>query len=136
MWRVALITFALSSFAVAQPTAGRRPNGSAILPNGWPITPIGKQIPVSTLPMAVELTPDGKHALVLNAGFLQPSVSLIDLASETETQRLALLDAWLGLAINATGDKVFVGGGARSIVADVGDGDDAVHAGRMPSRAA
>ena len=30
----------------------------------------------------------------------------------------------------------FVGGGARSIVANVGDGDDAIYAGCMPSRAA
>ena len=90
MWRHALLVFLLAGLAQAQPTAGRRPNGSAILPNGWPITPLGKQIPASTLPIAVELTPDAKYALVLNAGFLQPSISVIDLAAESEVQRLNL----------------------------------------------
>jgi len=119
MWRHALVVLLLAGLVQAQPTAGRRPNGSAILPNGWPITPLGKQIPVSTLPLAVELTPDDKYALVLNAGFLQPSISVIDLAAEDEVQRLNLPDAWLGLALNKAGDKVFVGGGARAAVLEL-----------------
>ncbi len=119
MWRHALLVFLLAGLAQAQPTAGRRPNGSAILPNGWPITPLGKQIPASTLPIAVELTPDAKYALVLNAGFLQPSISVIDLAAESEVQRLNLPYAWLGLALNKAGDKVFVGGGASAAVLEL-----------------
>ena len=92
---------------------GRQSDGSALLPNGWRITPAGEQIPLSTLPMSLALSPDEKHALVLNGGFLPPTISVIDLTTARETARVPVPDGWLGLTFNKAGDKVYVGGGAR-----------------------
>lgn len=100
----------------AQPFAGRRPNGSAILPNGWPITPAGKQVELSTLPLSIQLHPDGKHAFVLNSGFLAPTISLVDLDERTVISETPAPGAWLGLQLDGRGERLYVSGGARGSV--------------------
>ena len=105
-----------SSKDVPRRHVGRQADGSVVLPNGWTITPAGKQIPLSTLPMSMAVIPDEKHMLVLNGGFLPPSVSVIDLAGERETARVRVEDGWLGLAASPSGEKVYVGGGSTASV--------------------
>jgi DNA-binding beta-propeller fold protein YncE len=100
----------------AQQRVGRLPDGGAILPNGWPLTPAGEQIELSTLPMALELGPNAERAIVLNAGFLAPSLSVVDLSTRKVAQTIALRDAWLGLAASPARDKHYVGGGASGSV--------------------
>jgi YVTN family beta-propeller protein len=102
---------ALPEGAVEMP-AGLAFGRAAVLPNGWTITPAGKQIPLSTLPMSMAASPDGRFLLVLNGGFLPPSISVIDLQSQAETARVPIDDGWLGLTFHPKGDKVYVGGGS------------------------
>ena len=83
---------------------------------GWVVTPAGRQIPVSTFPMSLALSPDGRYVLALNAGFAPPSISVVDTAAERETARVPLEDAWLGLVFSVKGDRVYVGGGSRPVV--------------------
>jgi DNA-binding beta-propeller fold protein YncE len=99
---------------------GPQSDGSILLPTGWAIYPAGKQIPLSTLPMAAALSPDDRYLLVLNGGFLPPSISVIDLQTETETARAAVKDAWHGITFNKAGDKVYVGGGSEASVFEFG----------------
>ena len=115
----ALAVSLLAFTAAAQQRAGRLPNGSAILPNGWALTPAGKQLELGTLPMALELSRDGKRAYILEAGFLPPALRTVDLAAQTISASLPLPDAWLGLTLNRAGDKAFVGGGGRASVWEV-----------------
>ena len=105
-----LLATALAAQVVPQP------NGSLLLPTGWRLTPAGRQIPLSTLPMSMALSPDGKHLVVLNGGFQPPALSVIDVAAGRETARLPVEDAWLGITFNLQGDRVFVGGGSRPLV--------------------
>ena len=114
-----MLLAAAVAVAQPQPTAGKKPGGAAILPNGWTITPAGKQIPLSTLPMSLAAAPDGRHAVALNAGYLQPSASVIDLQTGEEVQRLALPDAWLGLRFIHSGERLFIGGGSRASVLEL-----------------
>lgn len=86
------------------------------MPTGWPVTPAGKQIPLSTLPMSVTLSRDGRVAVVLNAGYREPSLSVIDLETSDLVQTVRLPDGWLGLRFNKKGDKLLIGGGARATV--------------------
>ncbi|HYM12061.1 MAG TPA: bifunctional YncE family protein/alkaline phosphatase family protein [Bryobacterales bacterium] len=95
---------------------GQQPDGAFVLHNGWRLTPAGKQIPLSTLPMSTALSPDGKYLLVLNGGYLPPSISVIDVAAERETARVPVEDGWLGLTFNRKGDRVYVGGGSQPFV--------------------
>ena len=109
---------------------GLQADGSVVLPNGWTITHAGKQIPLSTLPMSMAVTPDEKHMLVLNGGFLPPSVSVINLAGERETARVPVEDGWLGLAVSPNGEKVYVGGGSTASVFEFDFRDGKLVAGR------
>ena len=102
--------------ASGQPTPGRQEDGSSLLPTGQRITPSGTQVVLGSLPMSLEVSRDGKHLLVLEAGYETPAVSVVDLATQQAVQRVELPDAWLGLTLNRRGDKVYVGGGTRGSV--------------------
>lgn len=95
---------------------GPQTDGRILLPNGWTISPAGPQIPLGTLPMSIVLTKDGATAFVLNGGFLPPSISVIDVATQRETARVPVEDAWHGLKLNLAEDKLYVGGGSEAAV--------------------
>src|SRR5437667_1387290 len=95
---------------------GPLPGGAFLLNSGWRLDPVGKQVPLDTLPMSTALSPDGKYLLVLNGGYKPPSVSVIEIASARVVNSVPVADGWLGLAIAPRGDKVYVGGGSRAAV--------------------
>ncbi len=106
----------LAAALCGQQRVGRLPDGGAILPNGWPLTPAGEQIELSTLPMSFRLAPGGGHAIALNAGFLPPSLSVVDLSKGEVVQTIGLRNAWLGLEATSNGRVFYVGGGASGSV--------------------
>ncbi|MBI4876715.1 MAG: bifunctional YncE family protein/alkaline phosphatase family protein [Acidobacteria bacterium] len=91
-------------------------DGSVLLPSGWLLKPAGRQLPLDTLPMSTALSPDGRFLLVLNGGYNPPSVSVINLETTTEIQRVPVADGWLGLAFTPNGRLVYVGGGSRASI--------------------
>src|ERR1035441_8090256 len=113
---VALITFVaiLSSQPVPREHVGPLPGGAFLLNSGWRLDPVGRQVPLDTLPMSTALTPDGKYLLALNGGYLPPSVNVIETSSGRVTGSVPVTDGWLGLAISPKGDMVYVGGGSRA----------------------
>ncbi len=113
---ILLAAAALVSQPAPRVTPGPQQDDSTLLVSGWKITPVGKHVPVDTLPMSTVITPDGKYLLVLNGGYNPPSISVIDIAAAKETGRTRVPDAWLGLAINRAGTRVYVGGGSTGSV--------------------
>jgi DNA-binding beta-propeller fold protein YncE len=95
---------------------GPLPGGGFLLNSGWTIHPAGEQTPVGTFPMSSAVSNNGKFLLVLNAGYEQPSISVIDTASKKDIGRTKLADAWLGLAVAPQGNSVYVGGGTTGKV--------------------
>jgi DNA-binding beta-propeller fold protein YncE len=95
---------------------GPMPDGRFLLSNGWMIKPAGLQVPVDTLPLSSAVTANGKYLLVLNCGFNIPSISVVDLEQKHVVRRIPLPDAWLGLAVSKTQDRVYVGGGGKGVV--------------------
>jgi DNA-binding beta-propeller fold protein YncE len=124
----------LAGFALSQPEpreqVGPLPGGGFLLNSGWRLEPAGKQIPLSTLPMAEALSPDGKYLLALNGGYEPPSISVIDTASASVVQTMAVKDGWLGLAFSPMGDRVYVGGGSTGAVFEFNFRDGRLQAGR------
>lgn len=90
--------------------------GGFLLNSGWVLRPAGHEVDTGSFPMSLIVSRDGKYVLVLSAGAQTPSVSVIDAQSRTELQRLPLPDAWLGLTMNAKGDRVYVAAGAQAAV--------------------
>ena len=68
------------------------------------------------MPIAAAASRDGRHLLVLQSGYETPSISVLDTQAKSPHSRVELADAWLGLALNETGDRLYVSGGARQSV--------------------
>jgi YVTN family beta-propeller protein len=72
--------FTLVAAAAAQ-VAGPRPDGTAITPQGWRVTPAGTQTDLGLWPMDVAMSPRGDLILVANAGYAHHSLMAIDPAT-------------------------------------------------------
>jgi len=120
--RSALVVTALAAagLLISQPEpqerVGRRPDGSFLLNSGAILQPAGRQVPLSTFPMASALSPDGKYLVILQGGYLPPSITLRNPETLAELHQITLPDAWLGLAFAPAGNVFYVGGGSRSTV--------------------
>src|SRR5438128_2424309 len=98
---------------------GPKPEGFLLF-NGWRLAPAGMQVPLpDTFPMSLALDAAGKRLFVLNAGYTEPSLMILDPtqpAREGGALRLALSHAWLGLALHPQGDRFYVPEGAAGTV--------------------
>jgi YVTN family beta-propeller protein len=113
---LAVLAAVLCSQPSPREQVGFQPDGSFLLNTGWRVQPAGKQIPVGTFPMSSVLAPGGRHLLVLNGGYMPPSISVLDTSDGRETSRVPLADGWLGLAFAPDGKHVYVGGGSHASV--------------------
>ncbi len=91
-------------------------DATTILPNGWKITPAGRTLSLGDLPLNMVISPDGHYLVATNNGYSHPTLNVVSLDSETVTQSLNIPDAWLGLAFDPSGKKLFVSGGFRNFV--------------------
>ncbi|MDX2179648.1 MAG: alkaline phosphatase family protein [Bryobacteraceae bacterium] len=95
---------------------GPQEDGSILLNSGWRLRPAGRQIPLSTFPMASALSPDGRYLVVLCGGYRPPSLIVMDAVTLAEIQRVPVADAWLGLTFSPNGRTLYVGGGSQASV--------------------
>ena len=119
--RSVLVAVALAAGAgllISQPEpqerVGPRSDGGFLLNSGAILKPAGRQVPLSTLPMASALSPDGKYLVILQGGYLPPSITLRNPETLAELHQISLPDAWLGLSFAPAGNLFYVGGGSRS----------------------
>ena len=104
----------------------RLANG-ADLPNGWKITPAGKEIPaVSTTWRGAEhdgigdvllnaaVSPDGRIVVATHGGWYPHGLEVFDTKTQKHVQHIALPSAWLGLAWSADGRTLYASGGNAS----------------------
>lgn len=110
------LTYALVSQNPPRLQPGELPGGAYQLVNGWRVKPAGTQITLDTMPMASVVTPDGRYLIVLCGGYNPPSLIVLEEGTLKEVSRARVPDGWLGLAINKTGDRIYVGGGAEAAV--------------------
>ena len=81
------------------------------LPNGWSLSPVGKQLVLGDLPLQLLVSADGRRAVVSNNGQSGHSLQWIDLEKDTLLHTLEVPKAWYGLALNAQGNTVYASGG-------------------------
>jgi len=82
-----------------------------LLSNGWHITPVGKQVQTTDLPLNIIPLKDNRHALVATSGFNTHKLSLIDLLDGKIVASDVSRQSWFGLALNKTEDHVWWSGG-------------------------
>src|SRR5215510_8046945 len=88
----------------------------ALLPNGWKITPAGRQIALpGDMVMKIIVSPDGNTVFANTAGWHDHSVNLIDSQAGKVAESVNVGKVWTGMAINPATGAIFVsGGGAPS----------------------
>jgi len=84
------------------------------LPTGARLDAVGKLINVGNMPLAMILTPDGKHAVVSLSGYLHQGLQVVDLESASVIQTLDKNATFLGLAF--AGDTLYASGGHDNVV--------------------
>lgn len=87
-----------------------------LLPNGWKLTPAGKQIKIGELPLNLKVTKDEKYAITSNNGVADNSISVINLREMKEVQRISLDKTWRGVAFNQDDSKLYASGGNNNLV--------------------
>jgi len=95
---------------------GRINETTVRLPNNWLLTPVGEQIDVGDLPLAVALHPGGRYAAVTNGGYLPDHVSIIDLEAREEVQQLRVPHCWVGVDFAPDGRQLAVSITSRNTV--------------------
>jgi len=86
------------------------------LPNGWSLSPAGKQIPLGDLPLNIAVTPDLKYAAVTNNGESTQSIQLISLNENKVLDTYKIGKSWLGLTFGTTGKNLYASGGNDNFI--------------------
>ena len=81
------------------------------LPNGWSLTPAGKNIPLGDLPLNLVISHNKKYAAVSNNGQSDQSIELIDLGSGKKIDSMPIAKSWYGLAFTKDDKYLFASAG-------------------------
>ncbi len=117
---IALVAVSLTSLAAFKAQEVPRYAGPTktgfLLPNGWTISPVGEQIPVTDLPLNILPLPDSRHVLVATSGYNAHELSLIDLEKKMVVDRKSVRESWFGLATSPRFDRLWWSGGGSNFV--------------------
>jgi YVTN family beta-propeller protein len=86
-----------------------------LLPSGWRLTPAGKHVETTDLPLNIIPLKDGRHALAASSGFNQHDLILVDISGEeprivsSEKAR----QSWYGLALSSDESKIWWSAGGQ-----------------------
>ncbi len=87
-----------------------------LLPNGWRLTPVGKQVPIGELPLNMVITRNRRYAITSNSGMGVNSLSVIDIPLQKEVQREVVSNTWVGLTFGPKDKFLYVSGGNDNAV--------------------
>lgn len=87
-----------------------------LLPNGWSLTPTGRQIPLGDFPMNMVVAPGGTRAIITHNGQSQQSLMWIDLINEKVLHEMVIPKAWYGLAITPDAKTIYAAGGNDNLI--------------------
>ncbi|MBR7720886.1 bifunctional YncE family protein/alkaline phosphatase family protein [Hymenobacter properus] len=86
------------------------------LSNGWKLSPAGTTTPLGDLALNLQVSPDGRLAAVVNAGWGENSVQLLDVGTGIALDTKVVPAAWAGLAFGPEGRTLYASGGQRNCV--------------------
>jgi YVTN family beta-propeller protein len=108
--------FAASAAADDKPARPGPTDKGFLLPNGWTLSPAGKQVPLTDLPLNILPLADGKHAIVATSGYNTHELSLVDLESLKIVDQQTVRQSWFGLTVDPSQDRVWWSGGGAGMV--------------------
>jgi YVTN family beta-propeller protein len=130
--RSALAFFTAISCAVVA-TAKEPPTDTVRLPNGWSLSPAGRQVELGGLPLKLVAIPGSSRVLVASNGYTQHFIALLDAENGAVLQKAPITEGWMGLALSPDGKRVYVSGGStdRILLFDL-EADHLTAAGEIP----
>ncbi len=118
--RICLAAFALLVFAApavdAQARKATLPGkdaGGYLLPNGWRLSPAGRQVELGGLPLRVTAVPGQPYLIVTSNGYKNHFLAVIDAVKEEVTQRIPIQEGWMGIAVHPAGHTVYASAGGQ-----------------------
>src|SRR5437764_15041644 len=72
----------------AEITIPGRDGAGVLLPDGWRVTPAGRQLETGDMILSAAVSPDGKLLAFTNAGYTRHQLHVVDLAGEKEIATL------------------------------------------------
>src|SRR6516162_2319951 len=103
----------------AEITIPGRDGAGVLLPDGWRVTPAGRQLETGDMILSAAVSPDGKSLAFTNSGYTRHQLHVVDLASEKEIATFPFERAWTGLAWSPNGKKLLVSAGQGNPIADI-----------------
>lgn len=103
---VCLLALLLAPAGMAQEKAE-----PVMLPNGWRLTPAGKQLPLGDLPLNMAVSPNHRWLAVTNNGYGRQCVKLFDTKKEVETADETIKISWYGLCFSSNGKRLYASAG-------------------------
>jgi YVTN family beta-propeller protein len=87
-----------------------------VLPNGWTITPAGRQVTLTDLPLNIRPLADNKHALVATNGYNKHELSLVELDGGRIVDKQTVKQSWFGLALTPDAKRLWWSGGGTGML--------------------
>ncbi len=115
---VAVLTATISVYLRCQESIlpGKLQGNRVLLPNGWALSPAGKDLPVGDLPLNLDISPDGRYAVVTNNGAGTQSISIVDIPGWRVTQTILVDKSWLGIRFYDNGRAFALSGANNNVV--------------------
>lgn len=88
-------------------------DGRYLLPNGWSISPAGRQIELGGLPLKLLAIPNQPFVLAMSNGYSEHFIAVINVDQEKVVQRVPIRQGWMGLAATPDGNTLFASAGAE-----------------------
>src|SRR5262245_45551415 len=83
-----------------------------LLPNGWRLTPVGRHVVTTDLPLNIVPLKDNRRALIASSGYNSHDLALVDLADEPKIiSTSSARQSWFGLVVNGDESRVWWAGG-------------------------
>jgi YVTN family beta-propeller protein len=114
----AVLLFMACFNAQAQLPGKIEQTGQVLLPNGWKLSPAGRQLPLGDLPLNMQLSASGRLLAVTNNGQSTQSVQLFDPRNEKLLDTHELGKSWYGLAFSNDEKHLYVSGGNDNWILD------------------
>lgn len=86
------------------------------LPNGWTLTPVGKQVVLGDLPLNLIISHNKKWAAVTNNGQSIQTIDLIDVEQQKKTDSMLIAKSWYGLAFSSDDNTLYASGGHDNMI--------------------
>ena len=101
---VMLLVFNLTSISAQQAEPVK-------LPNGWNLTPAGRQFPLGDLPLNMAVSPDNHWLAVTNNGYGRQCIQLFDVTQQKQTADITIKKSWYGLCFSPDNRNLYASAG-------------------------